>query len=71
MGDAAPIDVTSSGLVEVDPATNAIVRTIAIGPSLAVVEAGGALSVTSYDANTLTRLRPWTTRHCIGDASSV
>jgi streptogramin lyase len=49
---------SSSGLVEVNLATNAIVRTLPIGQSVAVVNGGGALWVTSFDGNTLTSLRP-------------
>jgi hypothetical protein len=44
--------------VEVDLATGRIVRTLPIGPSVAVVDVHGTLWVTSSDGNTLTSLRP-------------
>jgi hypothetical protein len=49
---------TPDGLVDVDLATNRIVRTIHVGPLTALADAGDAIWATSYDANTVLRIRP-------------
>ena len=48
----------AGGLVEVDLATNEVVRTIHVGAVTAIADAGDAIWATSYDANTIARITP-------------
>lgn len=56
-GDHAWLTVVNQGVVEIDLATNAVRRTIPLGPApLGVSEAGGALWVTDFENSALWRV---------------